>query len=101
MERDAWRLVVRLKSRRVLCEFATFKAYSVRALADAAKRTDGTSLKPAVVGHLMSGKRSTCSLATARAIEEALGVPHGFLFDPSMSKVADDGRLHPMKRSAA
>lgn len=83
---DPWRLIVRLKSRRALNEYAEFHHLSGRALARKAK------LGPAIVGHLMSGRRNTCSLKTARALEEALGCPSGFLFEPSMSSVADNGR---------
>lgn len=49
-------------------------------------------LGQAIVGHLLSGRRTTCSLATARAIEEALGCPRGLLFDESVSAVRADGR---------
>ena len=37
-------------------------------------------LKPAIVGHLLSGRRATCSKATAEAIERALEAPTGLLF---------------------
>lgn len=87
--REQWRLIVRLKSRRALREYADFHKLSGRALAKKA------GLKPAIVGHLMrEGKtgRDTCSLETARAIEEALGCPAGFLFEPSLSPVADTKR---------
>ena len=95
MQKDEWRLVMKLKSRRALQEYVDFHNLSVRGLAKKAKRSDGTPLKPAIVGHLLSGKRSTCALETARAIEEALGCPPGFLFDATMSRVADDGRQVP------
>ncbi len=77
---------MRLKSRRSLNEYVSFHKLSGRGLARKA------GLKPAIVGHLLSGRRSTCSLATARAIEEALGCPPGFLFEPTMSRVADSQR---------
>lgn len=80
---DPWRLVVRLKSRRALTEYAQFHKLSGRALARKA------GLGPGIVGHLMSGRRTTCNLETAKAIEEALGCPQGFLFEPSLSPVAD------------
>ena len=88
MNRDPWRLIVRLKSRRALNEYADFHNLSGRALAKKA------GLGPAIVGHLMSGRRSTCNLATARKLEEALGCPSGFLFEPSMSSVADNRRAN-------
>lgn len=73
---------MRLKSRRALTEYCEFHNLSGRALAKRA------GLGPAIVGHLMAGRRSTCNLATARAIEEALQCPPGFLFEPSVSPVA-------------
>lgn len=86
---EQWRLIVRLKSKRTLREYAEFHKLSGRALAKKA------GLKPAIVGHLLrDGKtgRDTCNLETAKAIEEALGCPPGFLFEPSMSPVADTRR---------
>lgn len=77
---------MRLKSRRALTEYAEFHKLSGRALAKRA------GLSPAIVGHLMSGRRSTCNLSTARALEEALQCPPGFLFEPSVSRVADSAR---------
>lgn len=80
---------MRLKSRRALREYCEFHHLSGRQLALKA------GLKPAIVGHLLRGGasgRDTCNLKTARAIEEALGCPPGFLFEPSLSHVADNGR---------
>lgn len=88
---DPWRLIVRLKSRRALVEYAEFHKLSGRALAKK------SGLGPGIVGHLMSGRRTTCSLNTARKLEEALACPSGFLFEPSLSPVADSKR----HRSAA
>lgn len=83
---DEWRLTVKLKSRRALVEYAEFHNLTGRALARKA------NLGPGIVGHLMSGRRNTCSLSTARALEEALGCPSGFLFEPSLSRVAESKR---------
>lgn len=92
MQPDPWRLIVRLKSRRVLRHYVEFNQLSGRALAKKA------GLKPAIVGHLLregpSG-RDTCNLTTAKAIEEALGCPPGLLFEPSLSPVADTKRRKP------
>lgn len=97
MDYDPWRITVKLKSRRALREYVDFHRISGRELArradEAAKRRDkNVSVGPAIVGHLLSGYRDTCNLATAKAIEEALGCPPGFLFEPSLSSVADNGR---------
>lgn len=88
MEIDPWRLVVKVKSQRALREYMDFHHLSGRALAKKA------GLKPATVGHLVRNPkhptaRNSCSFRTARAIEEALGCPPGFLFDDNLSPVAD------------
>lgn len=88
MPMDEWRLTVKLKSRRALLEYMDFHRLKT-AYALAAK----AGLKAPAVGHLVSGRRSSCSLATARAIEEALQCPPGFLFEAKMSRVADAPRL--------
>ena len=92
---DPWRLIVRLKSRRALIEYTEFHQLTGRGLArkanDAAKKK-GATVGPAIVGHLLSGRRETCNLVTATAIEEALQCPPGFLFEPSLSRVADTTR---------
>ena len=100
MQTDPWRLVVRLKSRRALIEYAEFHKLSGRALAKKAdaiakKKDKNASVGPAIVGHLMRGGptgRDSCNLVTATAIEEALQCPPGFLFEPSLSPVADTKR---------
>lgn len=95
---DPWRLIVHLKSRRSLLQYVEFHKISGRELArranDVAKKKGG-SVGPAIVGHLLRGGpsgRDSCNLVTAQAIEEALGVPPGFLFELSLSPVADTRR---------
>lgn len=83
LQPDPWRLIVRLKSRRALVEYLEFHKLSGRALAQRA------GLGHAIVGHLISGRRNTCNLATARALEEALQCPPGFLFVPAVKRAAD------------
>ncbi len=39
----------------------------------------------ATVNHLLSGRRSTCTLETAQAIERALACAEGVFFEPSAS----------------
>ena len=46
-------------------------------------------LSHATVNHLVTGRRTGCTLATARAIETALGVEPGLLFDSSPEPVTD------------
>ena len=86
MQQDEWRLAVRVKSRRALNDWVAFKGLSGRRLALKA------GLGQAIVGHLLSGRRTTCKPATAHAIEKALEVPEGFFFEPRMSRVVDAPR---------
>lgn len=73
---------MKLKSREMLRQYMDFKRMRVRDLAKAA------GVSRATIGHLHSGKRQgSCSPATARAIEEALGCPPGLLFEARSSKV--------------
>lgn len=84
MEPDAWRLTVKLKSHRALMEYMAF--HRIGTAYELARRA---GLKPGAVGHLVAGRRNSCSLHTAGAIEDALGCPPGFLFEARMSQVAD------------
>lgn len=77
----AWRLDMKLKDRRMLHQYMDFKGMKVRELAQAAK------VSRATIGHLHSGARNTCKPDTARAIERALGAPHGLLFEGVASNV--------------
>lgn len=88
MEPDAWRLTMKLKSHRALVEYMQF--HRIGTAYELARRAN---LKPGVVGHLVSRRRNSCSLKTARALEEALGCPPGFLFEARMSQVADTLQL--------
>lgn len=93
MNDDPWRLTVRLKSRRALADYMEF-----RNITSAYQLARAAALKPGVVGHLVSGRRNSCSPKTARAIEEALGCPPGFLFDPKMSQVVSHS---PLQKASA
>ena len=76
------RFEVRLISHEAFASYMTFRGYSVRSLAHR------LGVSPALVGHLRSGKRNTCSPTTAIAIEKALDAPRGSLFVPKVSHVA-------------
>lgn len=65
--------------RKALRQWMAYRGMTVRKLADAARPRMSSS----TVGHLASGHRSTCSPETARAIERALDVPPGSIFEPS------------------
>lgn len=88
MEPDTWRLTVKLRSHRALIEYMEF--HRIGTAYELARRAN---LKPGVVGHLVARRRNSCSLKTARAIEEALSCPPGFLFEARMSQVADTSQL--------
>lgn len=89
------RLLVILKSRDVLLELMKFHGITT-AYALARK----ANLKPGAVGHLVSGRRHTCSADTARAIERAFECPTGFLFDLRVSPVASNPRQYPPVQTA-
>lgn len=78
-----WRLTVKLRSRRALTDYMEF--HGLRTAYALAKRAD---ILPGTAGHLVSGRRNTCSARTARNIEEALKCSPGF-FAPELSKIID------------
>jgi len=67
---------MRLRSRRALGDYIDLLGISERQLA----RNAG--LSHSTVNHLVTGRRNTCSLPTAVAIERALDCPPGLLFAP-------------------
>lgn len=84
---DPWRLTVKLKSRKALLDYMAF--HKIPTAYELARRSE---LKVGIVGHLVSGRRQSCSPITARAIEEAMQCPPGFLFEAKMSQVVGDTR---------
>lgn len=76
---DMGRLWMRIKSAQALRQYMEYRRETNRSLAKKA------GLGQAIIGHLRSGERKTCSAATARAIEEALQCPPEFLFVPSIA----------------
>jgi transcriptional regulator with XRE-family HTH domain len=66
---------MQLRSREALIIYLEASGMSERQLARVA------GLGHATVNHLVTGRRTRCSLATARAIESALGCAHGTLFE--------------------
>ena len=81
---DYGRLWVRLISRQALRDYMKFRSETNRSLAEKC----GPGVGRAIIGHLRSGERATCSTATARAIEKALNAPPGSLFVPEVSSVS-------------
>jgi transcriptional regulator with XRE-family HTH domain len=65
---------MQLRSREALIQCLEIARVSERELARRA------GLGHATVNHLITGRRRTCSLATARAIERALEIGEGTLF---------------------
>jgi len=74
MRYDDGRLWVRLISTQALRQYMEFRQETNASLA--AK----SGLQRGIIGHLRSGKRTTCRPITARAIEAALNAPPGSLF---------------------
>lgn len=82
---DGTRTTYKLKSQRSLIDQMVHRELtSGYALAEAA------GLKPGAVNHLVFGRRTQCSLATAAGIEKALGVKPGDLFEPRVYEVRTD-----------
>lgn len=81
---------MRLRSRRTLWDCINALNRSERDLA----RTAG--IGHSTLNHLASGRRDTCSLATAQAIERVLGCAPGTLFIPDTE--ADRAALHQRQR---
>lgn len=88
--RTDWRLDVRLKSKELLIGLMAVQDMSVR---DLAKRCDPgrPDRYRSAIGHLCSGKRSTCSPELAARIQEVIGNPKAVLFEPQVSRVTRDG----------
>lgn len=81
---DEYRLTARLISRRVLKQHMQYRKLNTGyALAKAAGFTTASR-----VNNLLRD-RNTCSPATAQAIEEALDVPPGSIFELEKVRVAD------------
>jgi hypothetical protein len=67
---------MRLRSRQALVSLIDGAGISEREVARRAL------LSHATVNHLVTGRRTTCSLATAVAIENVLSARHGTIFAP-------------------
>jgi transcriptional regulator with XRE-family HTH domain len=67
---------MQLRSRRALADYIDLLGISERQLARSA------GLSHSTVNHLVTGRRNTCSLRTAVAVERALDCPLGLLFSP-------------------
>ncbi len=67
---------MQLRSRQTLVDFLEASGLSERQLARAA------GLGHATVNHLFTGRRTTCSLVTARSIERVFDCGPGVLFAP-------------------
>lgn len=65
---------MRLISREAFRQYMEFRDHTNVSLGDKA------GVSKAIVGHLRSGQRDTCSPKTARLIEKALNAPPGSLF---------------------
>jgi transcriptional regulator with XRE-family HTH domain len=67
---------MQLRSRRALGDYIDLLGLSERQLARSA------GLSHSTVNHLVTGRRDSCSLRTAVAIERVLNCPPGLLFAP-------------------
>lgn len=73
---------MKLISAEALAQYMEHRDLTVRRLAHKA------GVSSSLVGHLRSGKRSTCLPGNARAIEKSLGAPAGSLFVAQVSRVS-------------
>lgn len=89
---DSRELWMELVAAAALVSFMEYRDETVRSLAAKAvvRGRDGKhkALSPALIGHLRSGRRRTCSVSSAKAIEKALQAPPGLLFQPRSSSRA-------------
>jgi transcriptional regulator with XRE-family HTH domain len=67
---------MRLRDREALRTYLRLLALSERSLASRA------GIGHATLNHLLTGRRATCSAATADAVESALSCPPGLFFEP-------------------
>lgn len=93
MIRIEGRFEVKLISATAFAQYMKHRGYTVRSLADA------TGAHRATIGHLRSGKRTTCDPAVARRIERVLDAPSGSLFVPSVSRVSREVGPMPARAS--
>ena len=93
MIRIEGRFEVRVISSQAFAQYMKHRGFTVRTLAEAL----GDPQLRSTIGHLRSGKRSTCDPALARRIERILDAPKGSLFVPSVSRVARD--IPPMRKA--
>ena len=75
VRRGPGRARMRVRDRAVLAGYLGLLGLSERGLAMSA------GLSHSTVNHLVSGRRATCSAATAAAIERTLRCPPGLLFE--------------------
>lgn len=88
MIRIEGRFEVRVISHQAFAQYMKHRGYTVRTMADA---LGGPHLR-STIGHLRSGKRSTCDPELARRIEKVLDAPRDSLFVPLVSRVAREVR---------
>lgn len=93
MTYDTGRLWVRLISAQALRQYMEFRGETNRTLAI----KTGPGVGRQIIGHLRSGKRTTCSPRTAVAIERALNAPPGSLFVPEVTT----GSLGTIQKASA
>lgn len=72
---------MKLISRQAFRSYMEFRGETNRSLA----MKCGPAVGRAIIGHLRSGTRNSCSPSTARAIERALNAPPGSLFVPTVT----------------
>lgn len=101
MRYDDGRLWVQIISTQAFAHYMEYRGETNRSLAAKAtevlrKRRSSATVGHAIVGHLRRGERTSCSHATATALEEALNAPPNSLF---VVKVANGHMVASRRRS--
>lgn len=86
-----WRFEVKVKDRRILADYMSFRRVSYAELARRVhERTRTPGPSKATIGHLVTGVTTSTRKEWAAAIEEVLDAPAGSLFVASVSRVSQD-----------
>jgi hypothetical protein len=90
--RTRWRFELKVKDRRILADYVSFRRMSLAQLALRVHEKNPHIKGPskATIGHLLTGTTNGTKPEWARAIEEVLDAPAGSLFVPKVSRVSED-----------
>ena len=91
LRHSPWRFEVKVKDRRILADYMTFRRMSYAELARRVhEKTKTPGPSKATIGHLITGVTTSTRKEWAIAIEEILDAPAGSLFVAKVSRVSED-----------